>query len=112
MAEEFVQYDAVVIDIPAVPSIDATCLNGAAAAAACDGVLLVCLSGELSREELNASLDALANTEAKLLGTVLNDMKYPTLGAELAREALRFRRYLPRFSRWLERKALASVLLN
>lgn len=111
-AEDLAHYDAIVLDMPSLPATGTSRLNGAPAAAACDGVLMVCLSGDVSREQLNAAVDALANVEAKLLGMVLNDMTNPTLGAELAREARRVRRYLPRLSGWLERKALASALLN
>ncbi len=112
LAEEFPSYEAIIVDIPSVPSADPAGLNGAAAAAACDGVLLICVSCEVSREQLNESLDAMANVEANLVGVVLNDIRNPTLGAEFAREARRMRRYLPRLSGWLERKALSSVILN
>lgn len=112
LGEDLSQYEAIVVDLPSVPVADQDRLNGAAVAAACDAVVLVCVAGEVSREQVSASLDALANAQAQLLGTVLNDMRNPTLGAEIAREAARFRRYLPRLSGWVERKALASVLLN
>lgn len=110
--EDLAQYQAIVVDAPPVPTPDTQHINGAAALAAADAALLVCMTGRLSTSDLDAARDALANAQAHLLGLVLNDMQNPTLGTELAREARRLRRFLPRLSGWLERKALGSSLLN
>ena len=111
-AEDLAAYDAIIVDTPPVPTNDMAHINGAAASAACDGAILLCMSGRVSRSELSDAQDALANAQAGLLGVVLNEMQNPTVGAELAREARKLRRYLPGVSSWLERKALASSILN
>jgi hypothetical protein len=54
----------------------------------------------------------LASAQANLLGTVLNDMQCPTLGAEIAREAQRLQPFAPRFANWVSGKALDSSFLN
>jgi hypothetical protein len=112
LGEDLAHYQAIIVDMPPVPANDVERVNGAAASAACDAVLLVCMSGRVSRNELNDCMDALANAQAKILGTILNDMQNPTLGAELAREARKMRRFFPRMANWLERKANSSVFLN
>ena len=111
-AEDLSVYGAIIVDAPPVPANDTERINGAAAAAACDGTLLLCMNGRVSRAELTQAQEALANTQVALLGVVLNEMQNPTVGEELAREARKLRRYLPRVSSWLERKALASAILN
>jgi len=111
-ADDLAGYDAIVVDTRPVPSTESVFINGAAAAAACDAAILLCMSGKVSRAELTECQDALANAQVNVLGVVLNEMQNPTLGAELAREARRLQRLVPPLSRWLQRKALASSFLN
>ena len=111
-ADDLAFYEVIIVDIPPVPANNVKYINGAAAAAACDGAILLCMSGRVSRSELVDAQEALANTQVGLLGVVLNEMENPTVGAEIAREARRFRRFCPGLARWLERMALASSLLN
>lgn len=111
-AEDLAAYDTVIVDAAPVPTHDLDQINGAAAVAACDGAILLCMSGRVSRAELVAAQEAMVNTQVSLLGMVLNEMQNPTVGAEIAREARKLRRYAPGFSGWLERKALGSALLN
>jgi Mrp family chromosome partitioning ATPase len=111
-AEDLAAYETVIVDTAPVPTSDLEQINGAAALAACDGAILLCMSGRVSRAEVLAAQEAMVNTQVSLLGMVLNEMENPTVGAELAREARRLRRYAPGLSHWLERKALSSALLN
>lgn len=112
LVEDLAPYQAIVVDAPAVPTTRSDRINGAAALAACDAAILVCMSGQLNRGELDAARDALANAQVALLGLVLNDKINPKLGTELAREARRLKRRMPRLSSWLERKALSISLIN
>jgi Mrp family chromosome partitioning ATPase len=112
LSEELARYKAVIVDIPALCVAEAEHINGAAAAAACDGVLLVCVSGRITRAELIKGAAALTSAKANVLGTVLNDVACPTLGAEIAREARRLEQYAPRFAKWVSGKALNSPFLN
>ena len=110
--EDLSGYEAIIVDTSPIPTIDTAFINGASAAAACDGAIIVCMTGQFSRSQLLECQDALSNAQVSVLGLVLNEMHSPTLGDELAREARRFHRFLPRFCNWLERKALASTFLN
>jgi Mrp family chromosome partitioning ATPase len=112
LGEELVRYNAIIVDIPALCVPEAEHINGAAAAAACDGVLLVCVSGRITRAELIKGASALTSAKANVLGTVLNDIECPTLGAEIAREARRLEQFAPRFAKWVSGKALNSSFLN
>jgi Mrp family chromosome partitioning ATPase len=112
LGEELARYKAVIVDIPALCIADSEHINGAAAAAACDGVLLVCVSGRITRAELIKGASALNSAKANVLGTVLNDVDCPTLGAEIAREARRLEPFAPRFANWVSGKALNSSFLN
>lgn len=110
--ELLASYSSIIVNLPPVPTRDTTRINAAAAAAACDGTIVVAMSGDVTKSELGAGIDALATAQARMLGFVLNEARNPTLGAELAREARRLKRFLPRFSAWLEAKASSSVFLN
>jgi Mrp family chromosome partitioning ATPase len=110
--DELARYKAVIIDIPALCVAEAEHINGAAAAAACDGVLLVCVSGRITRAELIKGASALSSAKANVLGTVLNDVECPMLGAEIAREAQRLAPFAPKFANWISGKALNSPFLN
>lgn len=111
-ADDLACYDAVIVDAAPVPTNDVTHINGAAVMAACDGALLLCMSGRVATSELVDTQDALANTQVDLLGVVLNEMQNPSVGSELARQAQKMRRYMPGVATWLERKALGSSILN
>lgn len=111
MVGELAEYSRIVIDIPAI--LDAqTTINPAAAAAACDSVLLVCVRGRLTRRRLARSMEFIQAAGGKVKGTVLNEMDYATPGVEIARIAKRVFRSAPRIAAWIERKALGSELLN
>jgi Mrp family chromosome partitioning ATPase len=111
-ADELSEYGTIVVDLPPVLHDGADLINGAAAALACDGVVLVCPTGRMSRTRLAQASGALRGAHVKLLGTVLNEQHAPTLGREIAREAARLQRISPRLARWIGRQALASEFLN
>ncbi len=49
---------------------------------------------------------------AQLAGIVVNDVDAPPFGAEIAREARRFERFLPRVSRAIQNWAQRVALFN
>lgn len=65
------RYDLVIIDSPPlVPVTDAVILSTLV-----DGVLLVIKSAAVEREMVKAAKDSLINVRARIIGTVLNDVK-------------------------------------
>jgi hypothetical protein len=109
---ELAEYSQVVIDMPAILDVDEHLINPLAAAAACDAVLLVCLTGGLTEERLTRALDLTRAAGANVTGTVLNDKDHFTVGADLARAGKRLFGWTPRVSHWIERRTLESEFLN
>jgi len=80
--------------------------------AACDGALLVVLSGQTSETSVLEACRKLNNTKAHLLGAVLNDRYAPTLADELLRETKRFDRVAPKFMKKIRGVIHRSTFLN
>ena len=110
--DELADYQAIILDLPPILDDQPNRINPLATMAAADGAYLVCLAGKVDRASISRTRSLLQQSGVSMLGVVVNDSENPTLGAELAREARRLRGILPALSRWLERKALASNMLN
>lgn len=110
--EDLAHYGAIIVDMPSLVKPHPGQVNAAAVAASCDGVYLVCVADVCTRSEIVQAAHVLKCVSTKLTGTIANDFSFPTLGAEVAREARRIYTLLPRVSSWIERKALASTFLN
>lgn len=68
LAELDRRYDVVILDaLPLLPVTDAAILSAAA-----DGAILVARHGQIRREQVEDSADALRQVNARLLGTILN----------------------------------------
>ncbi|MTI18887.1 hypothetical protein E1162_16715 [Rhodobacteraceae bacterium RKSG542] len=109
---DLIRYRSVVVDLAPLPKSSPAALPSSIGAAACEGVILTSLVGAVSRENVVQTVDSIEATGTKLLGLVLNDRDYPTLGQEMAREALRLRRIFPWLANSLARRALNSKMLN
>lgn len=110
LAEELKDYSKIIVDIPPILEVTGHQINPAAAAAVCDAVLMVCVRGGVTFQQVTQAMAMIRSAGAKITGTVLNEIGYSTPGVGLARIA---RRVLPgRMGRWLQRKALESELLN
>ncbi len=70
------QYDMVIVDSPPVNVVS----DALVMASRVDGVLIVCKSQRTTTEELRSAYRALANIEAPVLGTVLNDLSQGRIG--------------------------------
>ena len=68
-------YEQIIVDLPALSATDT--INPAAVAAACDGVLIVCVTGRSSAAVLRAAIAKLDAAGASVSGTVLNDAETP-----------------------------------
>lgn len=108
----FQAYDIIIIDTPPARDVNGHALPATIVAKACDAVLLVCLTANVTRTLIEEACANLRAVDAPLAGVVLNRREQPTLGAEIAREARRFRKWLPKTSEKLELRALSSTILN
>ncbi len=79
---------------------------------ACDIVLMMCLAASATKADLQEAVSSLRTVGAPLGAVIVNRREQPTLGFEIAREARRFVKIAPKFSRKLETKALNSKFLD
>ncbi|WP_310620827.1 P-loop NTPase family protein [Flexibacterium corallicola] len=109
---DLVRYRSIIVDLPPIPKSDPAALPSTIGAAACDGVFLLSMVGGVTSENVMLGHEAIEASGATPLGLILNDRDYPTLGQEMAREALRLRKVFPRLANGLARRALNSRFLN
>ena len=103
-------WETVIIDCgPAIEGRDYA-VPGKLTARSADAVILVCLGGKSTKESIDAARAAIG--PANIVGVVVNGRDLPTVGAEVAREALRLKRLFPKLSRRLAERALQSKMLN
>ena len=103
-------WETVIIDCgPAIEGRDYA-VPGKLTARSADAVILVCLGGKSTKGSIEAAKAAIG--QANIVGVVVNGRDQPTVGAELAREAMRVKRLFPKFARRLAERALQSKTLN
>lgn len=105
-------YDMIIVDMaPPLPDPKYT-LPATVVSKACDATLLVCLTGRVTQGDLELASGALRNAGAPLAGVIVNHREQPTLGAEMAREAERLRRFAPGVVARLQKQVGESKFLN
>lgn len=108
--ESYGEYETVIVDCaPAIERPD-DAIPGRFSAASVDAAIIVCLGGKVTSDDLNGAKAALGG--APVAGVVVNGRDQPTLGAEIAREARRFSRYLPLVARRIAQRAENSRFLD
>lgn len=112
LRDDFPSFDVIIIDTPPAHDVNGHALPATIIANACDTVLLVCVTANITRTLLEEACVNLRAVNAPLAGVIVNRREQPTLGAEIAREARRFQKYFPSASAKIERRALASIILN
>ena len=112
LQDDFRNFDIIIIDIPPAHDANGHALPATIVANACDIVLLLCVTANVTRSLIEEACGNLRAVNAPLSGVIVNRREQPTLGAEIAREARRLKRYFPRASAKLERFALTAALLN
>jgi Mrp family chromosome partitioning ATPase len=105
-------YQAIVVDLAPLKPAERVAVPVETIAAACDGVILVCLAGRVIRPDAAAAAEALRNAKAQLYGIVINDRDNPTTGEEIAESALRLRRFAPGLTRRIADMVRKSSILN
>jgi len=80
--------------------------------AACDGTVLVVLTGRTSETRVLEAADKLNGVNAHIVGTVLNDRHAPRLSDELVRETHRFDQVAPAMMEKLRTTIRCSTFLN
>lgn len=105
-------YEFVVVDLPPVLDGSNMAVNPAAAATACDGLLLVCEVNRTLRREMRAAVEILAAAGHAPDGIVINTWHATSLAIDLSRRLESVRRIAPGFVARLQAWMLRSSLLN
>lgn len=104
----FSNYEIIILDLPGLIDENPHYPNAVAVSTACDGVILVCPTGEIAEDEIRRALALVRDAGGRLCGTVMNDRSNPTIATDLRRlrsSRRSFIRLLPkRFLNWLERR--------
>ncbi len=87
---ELSEYKAIVVDLPAVLHQREDHINPVAAARACDAVIMMCVTGRTTKQNVNLTVRELGSAGVQLGGTVLNDFHSPPPRTEKASKVTRF----------------------
>lgn len=111
-SEDLRDYDAVIVDCAPSEIGSGAAIEAMTIAAIADATLIVGKANRTLGHERDAALALLAECKAEIAGIVVNDIIAPRLGAEIAREAMRFQRVLPHLSRAVARWAAGVSLFD
>lgn len=109
---DLAQYDAIIVDCAPTQVGTGAAIEAMTIAAIAGATILVGKANRTLGFERDNALMLLTECQASLAGVIVNDQQAPSFGAELAREARRFERFLPRLSRRLQRWALSVPLFD
>jgi Mrp family chromosome partitioning ATPase len=102
--------DAIVIDCAPALAGENDSIPGVVAARSADAIVLVGRGGSSTRESIDLAKAAL--NPAEIVGIIVNGRDQPTVGDEVAREAMRLSRFLPPLGRALAKRARRWSLLD
>lgn len=110
--QQFASYDLIVLYLAGLSDAKDGRINGIAAAAAADGIVIVCPTNEATTAAMHDAMELVSAAGGKVVGTVLDDRNNPMLSAEVARAARRTLSFIPPLARWAETRVLRSPLLR
>jgi hypothetical protein len=110
--DDIPDYQTVIVDLPATLESNAEGLNPLAAAAACDGVIVLCQRGTLIRSRLECTFDVLRSAGVDVIGTAWNESDYASAGVEMAALARRLSHLAPKTAARLEKWVLRTEWLR
>lgn len=112
MTDDLADYDAIIVDCAPAEIGSGSAIEAMTIAAIAGATLIVSKANRTLRAEWEAAMRLLSECGAQLAGIVVNDVDAPPFGAEIAREARRFERFLPRVSRAIQNWAQRVALFN
>lgn len=112
LVEDLAEYDAIIVDCAPAEIGSGSAIEAMTIAAIAGTTLIVSKANSTLGAEWEAALRLLSECGAQLAGIVINDFDAPPFGAEIAREARRFERFLPRISRAIQNWAQRVALFN
>lgn len=113
MQKELAHYNQIVVDLTNVPDDGQGSIPVGIGAAACDAVVLVCHTHNVTQSSVETAIKSLANNNAKVAGLVMNDQNAPTMVHEILREMDRISWLLPKgVQDFIASKVSHSKMLN
>jgi Mrp family chromosome partitioning ATPase len=112
LSEEFAQYAAVVIDLPAVLPDRDDVINPCGVALSCQALLLICPKWKVRRDEVKEAHARLASVGAQVTGVVFNNFGEEPTFEEIAGLLQRSKWIPSRVSNWAARKLRGSQTLQ
>lgn len=106
------QYDAVVMDTSPLNAINKNNIPAELICACTQATLMVVKTAVTRQDELQQAVHRLQAYQVNVFGVVMNDQEFPSLRAELQREASRLQQKFPRLSGWLSRFAKGNYMVN
>ena len=105
-------FDVVLIDTAPLNSVNSGNLPAERIAAGVDGTIMTVQSGVTTESALKQAMKRLQETEALVVGSILNDRFDPPLKTEILREIHRIKKRFPKLAKWLSEKVYNSRILN
>jgi Mrp family chromosome partitioning ATPase len=104
-------YDLVIFDTSPLCLVNRQNVPAQLVASCSDGAIIAVQTGKTDRTRLSDAVETLKSLNINLLGTVINDNKNPSLGAELVRQCCKLAKWLPRVADYLIGKINGSKFL-
>lgn len=105
-------YDVIIFDTSAINRVNASNIPAERVAAACDGALMVVLSGITSETMVATAIDKLRHGGAQILACIMNDQFNPPLKSEILRQIARLKPRMSKLSTWLEKRISKNTFLS
>lgn len=107
----FGEYEAVIANLPPVLGSGGA-VNAITVARACDGVVFVCLAGQVTSQQVAQASEMMTLAHVNIAGTVLNEEISPPFSEQLARAVFRLTGFAPSLSRRLYEKLATAQSLQ
>ena len=108
--ESCTHYRALIIDCAPALGTRQDAIPGALIARSADAVVLICRGGAATRDSIARAKSALGS--ARIVGIVVNGRDQPTVGAEIAREAMRLSTTFPSLAQTIAERAKTWSILD
>ncbi|NLS12913.1 CpsD/CapB family tyrosine-protein kinase [Vibrio sp. SM6] len=105
-------FDLIIFDTAAVAALHSESISPERVASACDGTLLVVLSGKTTQNQVKEAIKKISDAHGTLVGCVMNDQFDPSLKSELLREIERLAKRFPKIAQKLTSLIKRSQLLS
>jgi Mrp family chromosome partitioning ATPase len=105
-------YDLIIIDCNNFNKYQPYALSTRYLCEVADAAVFIILSGGVTKDNIQDTVEEMRRSGAKLIGCVMNDVNYPRLLDELCKATKHLNKFFPKFAESLRKKLRKSVVLN